>query len=78
MKLFNCGDGGEHKDECSICLKEFENGVSIIELPCSHVFHTVCTLNWFAQVANCPLCRSLVHPLQYEQARMDTIYNSHY
>ncbi|KAI3967588.1 hypothetical protein MKW92_048784 [Papaver armeniacum] len=61
-KVFN----GEQKDECSICLKEFENGTGIGELPCSHVFHRRCIINWFAHVTNCPLCRSRVEPLQSE------------
>ncbi|MCL7023303.1 hypothetical protein MKW94_010045 [Papaver nudicaule] len=58
MKVFDGDDGEEHKDECSICLKEFENGISISELPCSHVFHTKCIVNWFVKVTNCPLCRN--------------------
>ncbi|KAI3941354.1 hypothetical protein MKW92_048786 [Papaver armeniacum] len=55
MKIFSGGDGEEH---CSICLKTFENGISISELACSHVFHMGCIVNWFARGTNCPLCRS--------------------
>ncbi|KAI3894248.1 hypothetical protein MKX03_021838 [Papaver bracteatum] len=58
MKIFNGDDGEEHKSGCSICLREFENGISISELACSHVFHMGCIVNWFARGTNCPLCRS--------------------
>ncbi|MCL7023302.1 hypothetical protein MKW94_010044 [Papaver nudicaule] len=64
IKEFSGGGGEEHKDECSICWKEFKNGISISELPCFHVFHTKCIVNWFARVNNCPLCRSRVDPLE--------------
>ncbi|KAI3877728.1 hypothetical protein MKW98_020209 [Papaver atlanticum] len=72
MKIFNHGDGKQLKNECSICLKEFENGISISKLPCSHVFHTKCIVKWFAKVTNCPLCRSPVNPRQSKDAEFET------
>ncbi|KAI3967589.1 hypothetical protein MKW92_048785 [Papaver armeniacum] len=72
MKIFNHDNGKQRKNECSICLKEFENGIGIGELPCSHVFHMRCIVNWFAHVTNCPLCRSRVDPRRSKEAQFET------
>ena len=43
-------------EECSICLREFQNNNNF-EMPCGHNFHDDCILDWFDKKKNCPLCR---------------------
>nr|AAC35217.1 hypothetical protein [Arabidopsis thaliana] len=42
---------------CSICLEEFDDGRSIVALPCGHEFDDECALKWFETNHDCPLCR---------------------
>jgi hypothetical protein len=46
------------KDQCSICITEFECGdkVSVLE-KCKHVFHTECVEEWCRYKQDCPLCK---------------------
>ncbi|KAL5987752.1 hypothetical protein ACLOJK_035505 [Asimina triloba] len=42
---------------CTICLDEFALGSSIVQMPCSHVFHDHCITRWLQRSHVCPLCR---------------------
>ncbi|CAJ2668340.1 unnamed protein product [Trifolium pratense] len=45
---------------CSICMDEFDHiiGTSdIINMPCNHVFHQQCIVEWLQTSRTCPLCR---------------------
>ena len=51
-----------HK-ECPVCQDDFVEGVETIVLPCKHIFHPDCILNWLKLNGTCPVCRlSLVDP----------------
>ncbi|KAL1923669.1 uncharacterized protein VTP21DRAFT_8649 [Calcarisporiella thermophila] len=54
----------EKGQECSVCKEEYQEGDSIIELPCKHFFHEDCVLPWLKTSGTCCICRfSLVgHP----------------
>ncbi|KAL9272115.1 E3 ubiquitin-protein ligase ARK2C-like protein [Drosera capensis] len=43
--------------ECSICLKDFENGENITTLPCLHQYHHKCIKHWLKENKGCPICR---------------------
>lgn len=43
--------------ECSICLDELEVGEPAIRLPCGHLFHEGCILDWLKKSNECPVCR---------------------
>lgn len=44
--------------DCSICLKEFEEGELLQKVPnCQHIFHEACLRKWFVQAQICPMCR---------------------
>lgn len=45
---------------CSCCLEDFSAEDVVARLPCGHVFHEKCIMNWFLMRAsnNCPMCRS--------------------
>lgn len=44
-------------NECSICLEEFSTGLEVIGMPCSHVYHKDCIVEWLKRSHLCPLCR---------------------
>jgi hypothetical protein len=48
--------------DCAVCLGEFELEEMVRELPCDHIFHNDCILNWFIKAKSpaCPLCRSIL------------------
>ncbi|OQR88336.1 hypothetical protein ACHHYP_06855 [Achlya hypogyna] len=49
-------------DCCSICLGDWHEAecadMHTVKLPCGHVFHEECVLDWLNGSAECPLCRS--------------------
>ncbi|RDX89323.1 E3 ubiquitin-protein ligase RING1-like protein, partial [Mucuna pruriens] len=45
------------KDNCVICLKEFNSSDDVAKLPCSHICHYNCILEWFGHRGTCPICR---------------------
>ena len=45
------------KKNCVICLEDFKNGDKAIFLPCIHLFHKDCILNWLKSHDNCPICK---------------------
>lgn len=45
---------------CSICLQDLLFVGVPTRMPCSHVFHARCLLEWFVRKTTCPMCRRLV------------------
>jgi hypothetical protein len=49
---------GQKKEQCAICLQDFEVGDSFRTLPCLHSdFHTACIDQWLKTNAACPVCK---------------------
>ncbi|XP_022251168.1 E3 ubiquitin-protein ligase RNF181-like isoform X1 [Limulus polyphemus] len=44
-------------EKCPICLKEYEEGEVVKQLPCCHKFHFSCVLPWLGKTNTCPVCR---------------------
>ncbi|XP_021808416.1 E3 ubiquitin-protein ligase RNF181-like [Prunus avium] len=42
---------------CVICLEEIVNGSEATRMPCFHVYHESCIVNWLEKSHLCPLCR---------------------
>lgn len=49
----------EVQDICSICTLTLEGG-KVMELECSHIYHTKCGMQWLRSHDTCPLCRDNV------------------
>ena len=47
----------EDKKQCVICMEDFNNGDEVMYLPCLHVFHKDCLLEWFKGHNDCPICK---------------------
>lgn len=54
----DASDEHDHRDLCSICLQEFEQGDRVGDLPCGHVFHANCLKTWIQRKNHCPLCQA--------------------
>jgi len=56
--------GAVGKDECSICVCNYEPGEELRTLPCLHVFHCGCIDKWLTSdmpgARSCPVCHSVV------------------
>lgn len=42
---------------CVICMEVVMNGTHLTRMPCSHVFHVDCIMEWLNHNHTCPLCR---------------------
>ncbi|XP_021900867.1 probable E3 ubiquitin-protein ligase RHC1A [Carica papaya] len=56
-------DDCKSKQHCTICIEDFVRGSELNEMPCSHLFHPDCIVEWLQVNHTCPLCR---HPLPCE------------
>ncbi|XP_048133454.1 E3 ubiquitin-protein ligase RNF181-like [Rhodamnia argentea] len=45
---------------CCICLEELNGEDKVMEIPCSHLFHSRCIVKWLERIDSCPLCRTRV------------------
>ncbi|KAK7401367.1 hypothetical protein VNO78_12789 [Psophocarpus tetragonolobus] len=50
-------EDGAVKERCSICLREFDEGVEVSLMPCKHVYHHECLIKWLKISHMCPMCR---------------------
>lgn len=52
------GDGGSGSvDRCAVCFEDFCHGSEVARMPCSHVYHGGCIVEWLKTSNLCPLCR---------------------
>lgn len=42
---------------CVICLEVMKEGSKAARMPCSHIYHQDCLVNWLKNSSLCPLCR---------------------
>jgi hypothetical protein len=50
----------DKREECSICLVDFETNDSVVALKCNHLFHKTCIVEWSCHKAECPNCREKI------------------
>lgn len=44
-------DEESEEKNCPICLKTFQIGDKVKQMPCQHLFHATCILTWLAKVS---------------------------
>jgi len=59
-KIFNVKDLASDKKDCIICLEAFKNGEDVITVPCFHLYHKLCVLEWFKKNNACPICKHVL------------------
>jgi uncharacterized protein YbaR (Trm112 family) len=47
----------ERRLACPVCREDFAVGTPAVRLPCTHVYHKECIVEWLAKRSTCPLCR---------------------
>ena len=50
-------DGNIQKIICCICLNDIKISDEVVKLPCNHIHHWNCCINWLKCKHNCPMCR---------------------
>ena len=50
-------DGNIEKINCCICLNDIKKNEEVVKLPCNHIHHWKCCVNWLKQKNICPMCR---------------------
>ena len=50
-------ENGDAIERCSICLTEFDGDEEVSSMPCKHVYHQECLIQWLKTSHVCPLCR---------------------
>eukprot|EP01083_Nonionella_stella_P069492 185262_1 len=51
---------------CSICTTDYQIDDDAKKLPCKHIFHDDCILQWLSRHNTCPLCRDELETLNYD------------
>jgi hypothetical protein len=50
-----------HATVCAICLGSYRPGVLVTGLPCGHLYHKDCVMEWLLQQgrkSTCPMCKA--------------------
>ncbi|XP_062016811.1 uncharacterized protein LOC133733195 [Rosa rugosa] len=42
---------------CSVCMEEIRVGFEATKMPCSHLYHECCIVEWLQKSGVCPLCK---------------------
>ena len=58
-------------ENCSICQDGYEGDFTAIKMPCGHIFHEECLLQWFKVQNSCPICRLKLAPATFEEQRAE-------
>lgn len=45
------------KEACPVCLEGLSMGLEAMRMPCLHVYHESCIVEWLRKCNLCPLCR---------------------
>lgn len=50
------------REVCAVCLEDFRTWKQVMDLSCSHKYHSKCLRPWLAAHPHCPYCRT---PVQF-------------
>ena len=70
-KKFSTIENSLKQKECSICTEDFKDNDDVASLPCNHLFHHACLLEWGHYNTVCPMCRIQLPTLNYEEIEME-------
>mmetsp|Transcript_3393 Transcript_3393/g.7112 ORF Transcript_3393/g.7112 Transcript_3393/m.7112 type:complete len:218 (+) Transcript_3393:156-809(+) len=70
MRIFPHEEGKYqgHTECCSVCFGRLMEGVALVRMPCSHIFHITCAVEWLSRKCTCPDCR---YELQTNHGRFE-------
>tara|TARA_B100000575_G_C23101372_1_gene635436 strand:+ start:830 stop:1627 length:798 start_codon:yes stop_codon:yes gene_type:complete len=46
------------EENCSICMEQFQDNETVVQLECNHLFHKNCIDPWKEKNEKCPLCKT--------------------
>ena len=55
--IVNTNSHTNTQTECCICLDTFLHDIIALKLPCQHIYHKQCIVEWFTKSNECPTCR---------------------
>ena len=47
-----------YEKECAVCIEKMEPRQELAKLPCNHIYHKDCIIQWFQNSSRCPLCNN--------------------
>ena len=47
--------------QCAVCMEEFALNETAKQLPCKHLYHNTCIVQWLKLHATCPVCRTNIN-----------------
>ncbi|EME27588.1 hypothetical protein Gasu2_40150 [Galdieria sulphuraria] len=59
-------EDSEEDFACAICFELIVPGDGALELPCSHLFHSDCIVQWLLNHQHCPICRTLLPQFDFQ------------
>ncbi|XVE64965.1 hypothetical protein DITRI_Ditri07aG0144000 [Diplodiscus trichospermus] len=57
LEKVTCNGSNSEDQKCSVCMEEMVIGSQVTRMPCSHVFHGDCIVQWLKTSHMCPMCR---------------------
>jgi len=51
------------EDKCVVCLEQYKKA-TVVKLPCGHLYHSICVMEWLKKNNKCPLGRCPIVSLQ--------------
>ncbi|XP_058755392.1 RING-H2 finger protein ATL47-like isoform X2 [Vicia villosa] len=52
----------KERNVCAVCLEDFHQNEEVMNLSCSHKYHSACLLPWLERHPHCPYCRTVIEP----------------